>query len=140
MIFDTDQTETIFECIQCGECCKGYGGTFVNEEDIRNIADFLKIAPKDVLSGYCSESGGKPLLAVADNGYCVFWDKICTIHPVKPYMCRAWPYLKSIFKDITNWQAMASCCPGMKKDASPESIQKIVQHQIEQLESKDRQY
>jgi Fe-S-cluster containining protein len=126
-------SEDIFNCTQCGECCKGFGGTFVSETDIQNIANYFHISYKEVLSKYCQESGGKPLLAVGANGYCVFWNKICTIHPIKPRMCRAWPYIESVLKDITNWQAMGSCCPGINQHASEEKICKIVQRHLDNM-------
>ena len=116
----------IFDCTQCGECCKGYGGTFLTEEDIDNISEFLDISPQEFIADYCQQSGGKPLLAVGESGYCIFWDKICTIHNIKPRMCRKWPYIESVLKDLSNWQAMASCCPGMQADASERQIKEAV--------------
>ncbi len=36
----------IFKCEKCGDCCKGYGGTFVTEKDIKAIAAYLKTDPQ----------------------------------------------------------------------------------------------
>ena len=80
--------DDIFNCQQCGDCCKGFGGTYVSPEDIQAIAAFIHVDPEIFLKKYCQPSGKKPVLAQAENGYCVFWkDGICTIHPVKPRMC-----------------------------------------------------
>jgi Fe-S-cluster containining protein len=62
------------------------------------------------------------LISQGDNGYCIFWDQVCTIHPVKPKMCRQWPYIRSILIDVGNWRAMAASCPGMKADAAENDI------------------
>lgn len=125
--------EKIFECIQCGECCKGYGGTFLSAEDINNIADHLNISPQKVISDYCQLSGGKPLLAVGKDGYCIFLDKICTIHSIKPRMCRSWPFIEGVLKDVANWRSMASCCPGMNPDASEQTILEAVKSYLDTM-------
>ncbi len=118
--------ETIFTCNKCGDCCKGYGGTFVTPEDIRAIADFIQADPDHFVNDYCRMSGDRPLLRQGSGGYCVFWDTQCTIHPVKPRMCRAWPYIPGVLRDPANWRGMASVCPGMDPEAPDETIKKIV--------------
>jgi len=104
----------IFKCQQCGECCKGYGGTFVTEKEIEAITGYLNIDHKSFVDNYCQMSGGKPVLAQGRNDYCVFWDELCTIHPVKPRMCKNWPFIKSILVDINNWYIMSALCSGIR--------------------------
>ncbi|MFH1985637.1 MAG: YkgJ family cysteine cluster protein [Pseudomonadota bacterium] len=119
--------EDIFQCRQCGDCCRGYGGTYVSDADIAAIARYLELPEKILVSQHCCISGGRLLLAQGQNGYCAFWaDGLCGIHPVKPRMCRQWPYLNSVLVDVDNWWAMASCCPGMRTDVSPESVRACV--------------
>ncbi|MEZ4524987.1 MAG: YkgJ family cysteine cluster protein [Desulfobacterales bacterium] len=66
-------------------------------------------------------SGSRPVLA--QSGYCVFWkEKICTIHPVKPRMCKAWPFIQSVLTDVNNWRMMAGSCPGMRTDVPDDMI------------------
>lgn len=105
-----------FNCIQCGECCKGFGGTYVSDADLAAIAEYLKLSVTDIRNSYCVLSGGKPLLAQRPDGYCVFWDQICSIHQVKPRMCRNWPFIHGLLIDPSNWQIMADSCPGMKPE------------------------
>jgi Fe-S-cluster containining protein len=107
---------SVFACRQCGECCIGYGGTFVNDQDIERISTYIGTDPHGFAEQFCCLSGGRSILAQQDDGHCVFWDKACTIHPVKPQMCRKWPYIESLLIDFDNWNIMASMCPGMKKD------------------------
>jgi Fe-S-cluster containining protein len=106
----------------CGDCCRGYGGTFVSLEDIQAIAAYLGADADRFVETYCRFSGSRPVLAQADNGYCIFWDRKCTIHPVKPRMCRQWPYLQSVLVDVGNWHAMAASCPGMRTDVGDDLV------------------
>ncbi len=108
--------DALFDCKQCGDCCKGYGGTFVTPEEIFSISAFLREAPDRFVEKYCQMSGKKPVLAQAETGYCLFWDGLCRIHPVKPRMCRQWPFILSLLTDVQNWRIMARDCPGMRTD------------------------
>jgi hypothetical protein len=128
--------EPIFECIQCGECCKGFGGTYVTPEDIAAIAEYIGADPKTFVKDYCQMSGSRPVIAQGEDGYCIFFrDRLCTIHPVKPRMCRAWPYINSVLKDPANWHMMAGSCPGMRTDVSDDCILKVVAREINARES-----
>ncbi|MFH0724941.1 MAG: YkgJ family cysteine cluster protein [Pseudomonadota bacterium] len=128
----------IFECQQCGECCNGYGGTYVTETDIAAIADYIGVPREGFVSTYCRISGNKLVLAQGENGYCIFWKKLCGIHPVKPRMCREWPYIKSVLKAPENWRMMASCCPGMRTDIVDETIVAGVSNERENMEKSQK--
>jgi Fe-S-cluster containining protein len=117
----------LFNCTKCGECCKGYGGTYVTSAEIDAIAAFVGAERQAFISQYCAMSGGRQLLAQGANGYCVFWDTACAIHPVKPRMCRKWPFIDGVLKDILNWHSMAASCPGMRTDLPDELILSSVQ-------------
>jgi Fe-S-cluster containining protein len=120
--------EDIFECKLCGDCCNGFGGTYVTPKDIDKIASFIDADPKTFVKKYCDYAGSKPVLTLGQNGACIFFDaqRQCTIHPVKPYMCKAWPFIKTIIKNPENWNAMAGSCPGIKKDIPPKDLKQIV--------------
>jgi Fe-S-cluster containining protein len=42
-----------FDCKMCGECCKGKGGIRLVKEEIKAIAECLKITKKEFLKKYC---------------------------------------------------------------------------------------
>lgn len=128
MPFKTNDPETIFECRQCGDCCRGYGGTFVTQRDIDAISSFLGEDPGSFVTNYCRISGERPLLSQKEDGYCIFWDRICTIHPVKPKMCRRWPFIESVLIDVANWRIMASMCPGIWAEAPGSRIKECVRN------------
>jgi len=115
-----------FECQKCGECCKGYGGAFVKDNDIACISQHLDIDPERFLSDYCDWSGGRPLIKTAESGYCIFWDKLCTIHEVKPRMCKIWPFIDSILVDTSNWSIIQSVCPGIRDNGNLDALVKYV--------------
>jgi len=125
------EPKILFECQLCGDCCQGYGGTYVTPEDVIAISAYLEVDPDSFVDTYCQMSGDRPVLAQAVDGYCVFCrDGACRIHAAKPNMCRAWPYLHSILVDVSNWHAMARACPGMRTDLDDDSIRKGVQREI----------
>ncbi len=126
MISDDSMSGDLFDCQRCGDCCKGYGGTYLTEAEIDNICRYLGINRERFMRDACQASGGKVLIAQGKNGYCKFWDQLCRIHPVKPHMCRRWPFIDSILVDVTNWRALAATCPGMRVDVSDDQILKWV--------------
>jgi Fe-S-cluster containining protein len=124
MAFDADD---LFRCQCCGQCCQGFGGTYVTGADIEAIAAYLDCAVPAFRTHYLCRSGSRLVLAQRGDGYCVFWqDNLCTIHPVKPLMCRRWPFIPAVLKDVANWHAMAATCPGMRTDAADETIRAVV--------------
>ena len=130
MTSKSDRTGDLFDCAKCGECCKGYGGTYVTPADIDAIAAFIGVDRQRFIAQYCAMSGDRPLLAQRGDGYCVFWDTVCTIHPVKPRMCRAWPFIPSVITDVGNWRIMAAYCPGMRTDLPDDLIVRCVQRML----------
>ena len=126
MLCDGIGPQALFECRRCGDCCKGFGGTYLAAEDIEAISRYIGSNPEKFVARYCSHSGTKPVLAQKSDGYCIFWDKTCTIHPVKPRMCRKWPFIESILVDAENWLIMAGSCPGIQTDVPIDAVQKYV--------------
>ena len=125
----SETATTIFECRKCGDCCKGYGGTYLTDRDIKTIAAYVQ-KDRDVFrADYCRASGSRVFLSQQYNGYCIFWDPdhACTIHPVKPRMCRQWPYIESVLVDVDNWRIMAAMCPGIRTDFPAHRIIEEVQ-------------
>jgi len=132
--YDPECPEDFFKCRQCGDCCNGFGGTRLSDRDIYAIADYLEISTDQLIAKYCQVAGKALHLAQKKDGYCIFWDQLCTIHPVKPRMCRAWPFIESILIDPDNWQIMAGMCPGIDPDAPPEKLKACVRYQLRELD------
>ncbi len=129
-------SDDIFQCQQCGECCTGFGGTYVTQRDIENIATYINVDTDEFISKFCDSSGKRYVLTQGKEGKCIFFDteKQCTIHPVKPYMCKAWPFIPAVVKHPENWNAMAGSCRGIKKDIPAQALKKIVLKKIKNLQ------
>ncbi len=135
MDFKYTSSHEIFDCKMCGECCRGFGGTYVTKDDIINIAAYIKADPDKFIERYCDPSGSRYVLTRGEDGCCIFFEKEkqCTIHPVKPYMCKAWPFISTIIKHPENWNIMAGSCIGMKKDIPHNDLKKIVSLEKDKL-------
>jgi Fe-S-cluster containining protein len=120
------KSSDFFECQKCGDCCKGYGGAFVNDHEAERISDYLGIDQDLFLSDYCDWSGRRPMIRTAESDYCIFWDELCTIHEVKPRMCKIWPFIESILVDTSNWAVMKSMCPGIRNNGNPDDLVEYV--------------
>lgn len=133
---ETLNPDDFFQCRQCGECCTGYGGTYLSPGDIRHISAFVGTDPDTFVRDCCQMSGGRPVLRVDDRGKCLFFDTVrqCTIHPVKPRMCRAWPFIAPILKAPGNWDIMAQACPGIRTDVSREQLKACVIQELARLD------
>ena len=122
-----------FDCEQCGECCTGFGGTYVSKEDISAIADFLDMKEELFMEKHCQPSGEKTVLALGEDGKCVFAETLCTIHPVKPRMCKAWPFIEGVLKNPDNWNMMSNACPGIITGVHEEDLIGCVKQELEKI-------
>ncbi|MBS3758049.1 MAG: YkgJ family cysteine cluster protein [Desulfobacterales bacterium] len=137
MRYELKCPEDFFECRQCGNCCYGFGGTRLSGRDVSNIADYLDISPRELIANYCQYAGKTLQLTQRKDGYCIFWDQLCTIHPVKPRMCKAWPFIESVLIDPYNWQIMAEICAGINPDVPAEQLKACVRSQLDGLDRPD---
>ena len=124
-----------FQCQKCGECCKGYGGVFVSGREIERISQHLQIDLDDFVRNYCQWSGNRPLIKTSDSGYCIFWDEVCTIHQVKPRMCKIWPFIESMLADPMNWAIIKSVCPGVRASIGPHELTECVRRALAEYEN-----
>jgi len=128
--------DPIFECRMCGDCCRGFGGTYVTQADMAAIARYAGVSPDRFRHTHCQPSGRRWVLAQAEDGYCVFHrNGRCAIHPVKPRMCRQWPFIPSVLADPSNWHLMAGSCPGMRTDISDDAIRLAVREELSGADS-----
>ncbi len=105
-----------FSCTQCGDCCSGDPGVvWVEEEEIREIADYLGKSSFQVRSLHTRPVGDQLSLTEHGDGDCTFLDgetRRCQIYPVRPRQCRTWPFWKSNLKSPATWRETQRICPG----------------------------
>lgn len=118
-----DTLPPVFQCRQCGECCEGKGGIFPTPGEIELIAQYLKLPVTEVRENFLEPT---PLgLAVRNKpaGGCIFNEGgRCWIHPVKPRICRDWPFLPAILLHDTEFEAAKEACPGLDPDSPHEDF------------------
>jgi Fe-S-cluster containining protein len=112
----------VFQCQQCGDCCAGRGGIFVRPEEVAALAAFLEMIEPEFRSRYVESSPMGSRLAIA-NGVCVFLeDNRCRVHPVKPFICRQWPFLPALLVDEEEFEAAKGACPGINPECKHEDF------------------
>ncbi|GAB6161447.1 YkgJ family cysteine cluster protein [Desulfothermus naphthae] len=118
----------VFKCQMCGECCKGEGGIIVTLKEIQRMAKYLSLTPSDFMDKFiCKTPDGKLSLAVKKDGRCVFFDtekKGCTVHPVKPDICLAWPFFKGNLEDEYSFLMAKEYCPGILRHTKFDEFKK----------------
>ena len=79
------------DCLQCGNCCKGYSPRF-KTPDIKRIAKHLKMKDGDLINQYLrvDEDGDYVMRSTP----CSFLgaDNYCSIYEVRPSDCERFPY------------------------------------------------
>lgn len=110
---ETDDSTRVFACRQCGECCHGDKGILVTPEEARRLAAFLCLTMKELYRDYLIPSPLGPQVATR-NGACIFLeDNRCRVHPVKPRICRQWPFLPALLAHPDEFAAAKEACPGL---------------------------
>ena len=112
-----------FTCTQCGNCCTGPPGyVWFNDDEAREIADYLKIDTQTFHQRYAHKINGRWSLNEQDtpHGYdCVFLKRdeqgksLCGIYPVRPTQCRTWPFWPENINRPADWRRVAKNCPGI---------------------------
>jgi Fe-S-cluster containining protein len=109
-----------FKCTECGKCCTGSPGyVWVTEEEIKLIADHLKISVKDFSRRYLRRVHGQFSLIEKSTTYdCIFLkDKKCQIYQVRPVQCRTFPWWPQNLNTKESWEETAKSCEGIQDQA-----------------------
>jgi len=120
----------VFECRQCGDCCAGRGGIFVKPQEVEDMAALLEMPVEEFCRRFVEASPLGPRLTVAD-GVCVFLmeGKYCRVHPVKPAICRQWPFLPALLAHPDELEHAKTACPGINPACTHEEFVAAGRHQ-----------
>lgn len=91
----------------------------LNEEEAGAAANFLGLGPEDFRRLYL-EQGQPPWdIRTGPDNFCLFHqaDGRCLIHPVKPAVCRAWPFLPGILRHESAFEEAKLACPGLAAES-----------------------
>ena len=109
-----------FECTGCGQCCTGSPGyIWVDEEEIQEIAAFLKLSVEEFSQHYLRRVKGRFSLRELPKTFdCIFLeDNKCQIYAVRPTQCRTFPWWPRNLKSKKEWLEAARTCEGIRSDA-----------------------
>jgi len=106
-----------FECRRCGDCCQGRGGIVLMQKDVIRLSRHLNFSRDEFLSRHTTIEHNKVLLNSGPDGYCVFYEQGCGVHPARPDICRAWPFFRGNLIDETSWEMALDYCPGINRQA-----------------------
>ena len=117
--------QPVFHCQQCGECCQGRGGIFPTLVEIDLIAQYLKIPVIQLRNDFLEATPSGLAVKNQPGKGCIFNEQgRCAIHPVKPRICRDWPFLPAILLHENEFEAAKDACPGLNPDSRHEDFLK----------------
>jgi Fe-S-cluster containining protein len=112
-----DPHPRVFHCRQCGDCCSGRGGIYVRPDEVEAMAALVELSVEEFYRRFVEASALGPRLTVAANGFCVFQleGNLCRVHPVKPFICRQWPFLPALLVDADELEQAKTACRGINQ-------------------------
>lgn len=123
----------VFNCQRCGTCCLGRGGVRLGENEAQLAAEFLGLSLVQFKERYLESGPGPWDVGVGPDGYCLFHqpgEMGCLIHPVKPKICRLWPFLPGPLQVASAFKDAQNSCPGILPTASWASFKKAGQSMV----------
>ncbi|MCS6953655.1 MAG: YkgJ family cysteine cluster protein [Bryobacterales bacterium] len=98
----------------CTACCRATGFVYLTEDDLRRAAAWLKMSPSEFETRYVYRTRRRLRLRKPPGSQCPFLrEDGCSIHPVKPTQCRAYPFWPELVSSRTAWRQAAKLCPGI---------------------------
>lgn len=117
--------DPVFNCQQCGWCCRGEGGIALDDRRIELLAAFLNLPVERMLDRFCHRRNGRWYVAIGRDGYCLFYDPAipgCGVHPVKPEICDLWPYFPGNVENREGFEVAKNNCPGIGREVTHEAF------------------
>jgi hypothetical protein len=115
-------TPRVFDCRQCGDCCRGVGGILVTAAELTALAAFLGLSEAECRGRYLVDTA-MGLQVAAPDGACIFLaGPRCGVHPVKPRICREWPFLAALVLHADEFEQAKGACPGLDADCPHEAF------------------
>lgn len=105
-----------FKCTGCGACCTGSPGyVWVSEEEMKEMAEFLKISLPEFIKQYTRQVHGRYSLLEDRKTYdCIFLKgKQCTLYNARPKQCRTYPWWPENLESREAWNEEGKRCEGI---------------------------
>lgn len=123
-----------FECQRCGTCCTGAPGTiYVDKNEVDRIAKYLSIRTPCFIEKYLYPFRAGYSIREYSDGRCFFYNDGCTVYPVRPSQCKAFPFWVENLRSPKKWQRISKKCPGIGRGPfySKEQILEIVRSDLD---------
>lgn len=108
-----------FTCTGCGACCKREEGeVYITQKELKAIERYLKKQERPFPAMYMKkESDEIWSIEIGPQGACPFLDSEnrCSIQPVKPWQCSAYPFWPEVMQSEFAWEEEARFCEGMNQ-------------------------
>ncbi|AKU91663.1 YkgJ family cysteine cluster protein [Vulgatibacter incomptus] len=107
-----------FECTRCGDCCRRPGFVYLAADEPARLAKHLGLPLAGLKRRFLTRLvDGTWAIEVEESGSgCPFLvDNLCSVEPVKPGQCRAYPFWRELVKDPAAWEREARACEGIGK-------------------------
>jgi len=115
----------VFECRQCGTCCRGRGGIYLTFDRAKEAAALLGLSVEEFSARFTEPQYGLLSIKTDAEGYCLMLDRetgLCRIHQAKPPMCRDWPFFHGLLQDRQVFEEAKAACPGIDPESSWEEF------------------
>ena len=114
------EAERFFRCRRCGNCCRGEGGIVLGPADMARLRSRFRRNGAKFLAGRTETRRGKTVLKTGKDGFCIFFrqDSGCSIHPLRPDICRAWPFFRGNLVDRFSFFLAREDCPGIRRETA----------------------
>ncbi|MCB0392569.1 MAG: YkgJ family cysteine cluster protein [Bdellovibrionales bacterium] len=135
-----------FQCQGSGKCCVSrgeYGFVYLDLNDRKRFAKFLKISLKEFTNQYCVFADGYYHLKTnVDQDECLFLkDNKCSVYEARPTQCRTWPFWPEVLTAKAWKKEVADFCPGIGKGKlySEKEIESLAEEQMQSEAFMDKQ-
>jgi len=103
-----------FACLQCGRCCTGEPGTvYVAPDELHPLAAFLGLPVSSLIQECLYPFRDSFSIREEPGGDCLFYDRGCTVYPVRPSQCRTFPFWVKNLRSESAWNQVRQECPGI---------------------------
>ena len=92
-------------------------------QEVEAMSAHLSMSVEKFRGNFVEASLTGPRLTVG-NGVCIFLleGNNCRVHPVKPFICRQWPFLPALLMEADELEHAKGACPGINSSCSHEEF------------------
>ncbi len=108
-------SKRLFECQQCGSCCRWFGHVLITGLDIKRLAVASGLSEEAFIACYTVLAVNRHQLSLADgpDGSCILLKgSCCTLYEARPDQCRDFPH---------GWR-ITEGCPALETLAKTDSV------------------